>query len=70
MQSKEKLKNTQSLGTGGVCGSLQLMDGRSRSSGKMVPMNESNALNPIELAEYTVANKIVEEPAFAWWVFG
>ena len=31
---------------------------------------ESNALNPIELAEYTVANKIVEEPAFAWWVFG
>ena len=24
--------------------------------------------NPIEVAEYTVANKISEEPAFAWWV--
>jgi len=24
--------------------------------------------NPVELAEYAVANKIVEEPAFAWWV--
>ena len=33
-----------------------------------VPMNELKASNPIELAEYAVANKIVEEPAFAWWV--
>ena len=33
-----------------------------------VPMNELKAWNPIELAEYAVANKIVEEPAFAWWV--
>ena len=24
--------------------------------------------NPVELAEYAVANKISEEPAFAWWV--
>ena len=24
--------------------------------------------NPIEVAEYAVANKISEEPAFAWWV--
>ena len=24
--------------------------------------------NPIELAEYAVANKIDDEPAFAWWV--
>jgi hypothetical protein len=24
--------------------------------------------NPIELAEYTVANKLQEEPAFKWWV--
>ena len=24
--------------------------------------------NPVELAEYAVANKIVEEPAFKWWV--
>ena len=33
-----------------------------------VPMNELKASNPIELAEYAVANRIVEEPAFAWWV--
>jgi hypothetical protein len=24
--------------------------------------------NPIELAEYAVANRIQEEPAFKWWV--
>jgi hypothetical protein len=24
--------------------------------------------NPIQLAEYAVANKIAQEPAFAWWV--
>ena len=24
--------------------------------------------NPVEVAEYVVANKTVEEPAFAWWV--
>ena len=28
-------------------------------------MKESN---PIEVAEYAVANSIVEEPAFKWWV--
>jgi len=33
-----------------------------------VPFKELKALFPIELAEYAVANKIVEEPAFAWWV--
>jgi hypothetical protein len=27
-------------------------------------MKESH---PIEVAEYAVVNKIVEEPAFAWW---
>ena len=31
-------------------------------------MAELEASNPIELAEYAVANRIVEEPAFAWWV--
>jgi hypothetical protein len=25
-------------------------------------------VNPIELAEYAVANKLREEPAFKWWV--
>ena len=24
--------------------------------------------NPVELAEYAVAHKIQDEPAFAWWV--
>ena len=24
--------------------------------------------NPIELAEYAVANQIENEPAFAWWL--
>ena len=33
-----------------------------------VPMNELKASNPVELAEYAIANKIAEEPAFAWWV--
>ena len=33
-----------------------------------VPLKDLKESNPIELAEYAVANKIVEEPAFAWWV--
>jgi len=33
-----------------------------------VLLKELKASFPIELAEYVVANKIVEEPAFAWWV--
>ena len=24
--------------------------------------------NPVEIAEHAVANKLVEEPAFKWWV--
>jgi len=23
--------------------------------------------NPVKVAEYAAANKLVEEPAFAWW---
>jgi hypothetical protein len=33
-----------------------------------VPLKELKESNPIELAEYAVANKIDHEPAFAWWV--
>jgi hypothetical protein len=33
-----------------------------------VPLSELKESNPIEVAEYAVANKINEEPAFAWWV--
>jgi hypothetical protein len=33
-----------------------------------VPMKDLKDSNPIEVAEYAVANKLVSEPAFAWWV--
>jgi len=33
-----------------------------------VPLKDLKESNPVEVAEYAVANKIVEEPAFAWWV--
>jgi hypothetical protein len=31
-------------------------------------LKDLKASNPIELAEYAVANRIAEEPAFKWWV--
>jgi hypothetical protein len=34
-----------------------------------VPLKDLKESNPIEVAEYAVANKIAEEPAFAWWVY-
>ncbi len=33
-----------------------------------VKLKDLKASNPIELAEYAVANQISEEPAFKWWV--
>jgi hypothetical protein len=33
-----------------------------------LPMKDIKESNPLELAEYAKANKIVSEPAFAWWV--
>ena len=33
-----------------------------------VPLKDLKDTNPVELAEYAVANKIAEEPAFKWWV--
>jgi hypothetical protein len=33
-----------------------------------VPLIELKDSNPVELAEYAVANKIDQEPAFHWWV--
>ncbi len=33
-----------------------------------VLLKDLKASNPIEVAEYTMANKIEDEPAFAWWV--
>jgi hypothetical protein len=32
-----------------------------------VPFKDLKESNPIEEAEYAIANKISEEPAFAWW---
>ena len=33
-----------------------------------VPLKDLKESNPVELAEYAVANQINEEPAFKWWV--
>ena len=33
-----------------------------------VALKDLKESNPVEVAEYAVVNKIVEEPAFAWWV--
>jgi hypothetical protein len=33
-----------------------------------VKLQDLKASNPVELAEYAVANQIAEEPAFKWWV--
>ena len=35
---------------------------------KWVALKDLKVSNPIELAEYAVANKIDRDPAFAWWV--
>ena len=35
---------------------------------KWVPLKVAKESHPIELAEYTVANHLTEEPAFKWWV--
>ena len=33
-----------------------------------LPLKEVKSSNPIDLAEYAVANDLSKEPAFAWWV--
>jgi hypothetical protein len=33
-----------------------------------IALKDLKESNPIEVAEYAVANKIDDEPAFAWWV--
>jgi hypothetical protein len=37
-------------------------------SSSWVPLRELKETNPVELAEYAVANQIDTEPALAWWV--
>jgi hypothetical protein len=36
-------------------------------SSSWVPLVNLKDSNPVELAEYAVANRIHEEPAFKWW---
>jgi hypothetical protein len=36
-------------------------------SSSWVPLKDIKESNPVQVAEYAVANKILEEPAFAWW---
>ena len=31
-------------------------------------LKDLKASYPVEIAEYAVANRLVEEPAFEWWV--
>jgi hypothetical protein len=37
-------------------------------SSDWIPLVDLKDSNPVELAEYAVANKVQEEPAFKWWV--
>ena len=37
-------------------------------SSSWVKLKDLKNSNPVEVAEYAVANRIQEEPAFAWWV--
>eukprot|EP00957_Ditylum_brightwellii_P014810 1116605-Ditylum_brightwellii.AAC.1 len=33
-----------------------------------MPLSEVKNANPVEVAEYSVASKIYNEPAFKWWI--
>ena len=33
-----------------------------------MPLSKLKELNPIKVVEYAIANRIQDEPAFAWWV--
>lgn len=33
-----------------------------------LPLKDVKESNPVEVAEYAIANKLQDEPAFAWWV--
>ena len=37
-------------------------------STQWVSLHDVKESNPVQMAEYAVANKLVEEPAFRWWV--
>jgi hypothetical protein len=33
-----------------------------------IPLKDLKESMPVQVAEYAIANKIAEEPAYAWWV--
>ena len=33
-----------------------------------IPLKDLKKSNPVQVAKYSITNKIAEEPAFAWWV--
>lgn len=37
-------------------------------SSSWVPLKDIKDTNPVKVAEYVIANKIEQEPAFSWWV--
>ena len=37
-------------------------------SSSWVKLKDRKNSNPVEVAKYAVANRIQDEPAFAWWV--
>ena len=37
-------------------------------SSSWVPLKDLKVSNPVELAEYAIAKKIDDQPAFAWWI--
>ena len=43
---------------------VEWKDGRA----SWIHLKDLKESNPIEVAEYAIANKLVHEPAFAWWV--
>ena len=46
----------------------KLLVGWKDGSEEWIPLKNLKASNPIELAEYAVANNLGDEPAFKWWV--
>jgi hypothetical protein len=48
---------------------VQLQDGFIvMPNGRKIPLKDIKDTNPVEVAEYAIANKIDHEPAFAWWI--
>jgi len=33
-----------------------------------LPLKDTKDANPVELADYAIANKLSDEPTFAWWL--